>query len=197
MHDRGITSHMTLSLGLFTTALLATGLMRLGEVAVSARRMRQRPEAVLAEPALFPAMALLHVGLIVLPLAEVFVLERPFSWLTAGPALGLLVGATALRVWTLKTIGISWNVRVVRPEPDRIATTGPYRWIRHPNYLVVILEILALPMLHGAWLAAALLTVANAAVLARRIRNEERVLATVPAWEETMAQRSRLIPGIF
>ena len=63
--------------------------------------------------------------------------------------------------------------------------------------LLMISGIMALPMLHGAWLAAALLTVANAMVLARRIRNEERVLATVPAWEEAMAQRSRLIPGIF
>lgn len=188
---------MTLPLGLFIAALLATGLMRLGEVVVSARRMQRRPDAVLAEPALFPAMALLHVGLIALPIVEVLALDRTFSWISAAPAVAILLCATALRVWTLKTIGVSWNVRVVRPEPDRIATTGPYRFIRHPNYLVVILEILALPLLHGAWLAAGILTIANALVLTRRIANEERVLETIPEWSLAMANRARLIPGIF
>ena len=100
-------------------------------------------------------------------------------------------------MWTLRTIGRSWNVRVVQPEGDAIATTGPYRWIRHPNYLVVILEIAALPLVHSAWLAALGLTALNGFVLFHRIRTEEASLMEVPAWREAMADRTRLIPGIF
>jgi methyltransferase len=182
---------------LFCAALLATGAMRLVELAVSVRRMRARPEAVVDEPRLFPAMALLHTSLVALPIAEVVLLERPFTWGLGGPALVLLVGATLLRVWTLRTIGRAWNVRVVAPDDDMVVTTGPYRFIRHPNYLVVILEIAALPLLHGAWLSALALSALNAAVLAVRIRTEEATLTRVPAWREAMADRARLIPGVF
>jgi methyltransferase len=179
----------------FAALLLATGAMRLVELAVSRRRMRARPDAVVAEPWLFPAMAALHVGLVFAPIAEVAWFDRPVvPWLTAAAG-SVLVAATALRVWTLKTIGRSWNVRVVAPQT--IATTGPYRWIRHPNYLVVILEIASLPLLHDAWISSIALSLCNAAVLWRRIRTEERTLSAIPAWAEAMRGKARLIPGIL
>lgn len=181
----------------FVGALAATGLMRLGEVVVSVRRMRERPDDVIAEPWLFPWMVVLHVGLVFAPLAEVLLLDRPVLPPLTALAVGVLLAATALRVWTLSTIGYAWNVRVVEPPADRIATTGPYRFIRHPNYLVVILEIAALPLLHTAWIAALGLSALNAVVLAHRIRTEEAVLARNPAWLEAFADRARLVPGIF
>lgn len=76
-------------------------------------------------------------------------------------------------------------------------TTGPYRWIRHPNYLCVILEIAALPLLHSAWLSALGLSALNACVLAFRIRTEERLLTEVPGWREAFADRARFVPGLF
>jgi methyltransferase len=179
----------------FAVLLAATGLMRLAELVVSVRRMRRQPADVVAEPGLFPAMALLHLGLVTLPLAEVLLLDRPFRPAVGGPALAALALATALRVWTLRAIGGAWNVRVVRP--GAVATTGPYRWIRHPNYLVVVIEIAALPLVHSAWLAALWLSVANALVLGRRIRTEEAALATVPEWVAAMGPKYRFIPGIF
>ena len=182
---------------LFIVLLLGTGAMRLGELAVSIRRMRARPDDVVSEPRLFPVMALLHGGLVFAPLVEVWVLERPVVMPLAVGALGLFGLATVLRVWTLSTIGIAWNVRVVRPPADAIATGGPYRWIRHPNYLVVILEILALPLIHTAVVSAVALSALNAAVLWHRIRTEEAVLMEVPAWREAFADRARLIPGIL
>ncbi|MEQ1508667.1 MAG: isoprenylcysteine carboxylmethyltransferase family protein, partial [Myxococcota bacterium] len=166
----------------FAVALGATGVMRLVELAVSVRRSRARPDAVVAEGALFPAMAALHAGLVVAPLVEVVALDRPFvPWLFA-VAVAVLAVATALRIWTLATLGRVWNVRVVPPPPDAVVTTGPYRYIRHPNYLCVILEIAALPLLHDAWLSAIGLTLWNAAVLAVRIPTEERALSALPAW---------------
>ncbi len=188
---------MSAPLVVFALVLATTGLMRLVELVVSVRRIRARPDDLVAEPRLFPAMAGLHVGLVALPLVEVLVLDPAFSWAVAGPALGVLLAATALRVWTLRTIGRAWNVRVVRPEPGTVVTSGPYRYIRHPNYLCVILEIAALPLLHTAWLSAIGLSLLNAAVLAVRIRTEEAALTRIDAWREAFAKRARLIPGLF
>ena len=179
----------------FAALLGATGVMRLIELLVSRARMRTRREYVVAEPRLFPLMALLHTGLVVNPVVEVLLLDRPFNVPIAVGAALVLILATALRIWTLKTIGKAWNVRVV--APISIATTGPYRWIRHPNYLVVILEIAALPLIHGAWLSALSLSILNAFVLFIRIRTEETTLAKNDAWLRAMKDKKRLIPGIF
>lgn len=188
---------MTMWYGAFLVLLALTGLMRLVEMGVSAARMARRREAVVSEPWLFPLMAVLHTGLVFLPALEVWWLGVPFRPWLAIAAGAVLVAATGLRVWTLYTIGGAWNVRVVVPDDIRIATTGPYRFIRHPNYLVVILEIAALPMLHGAWLSAIGLTLLNAFVLLHRIRTEEAALSAIPAWREAMADRARLVPGVF
>lgn len=186
---------MTAPFAVFAALLGATGLMRLVELAVSVRRMRARPDAVVGEPWLFPLMALLHTGLVVAPLAEVLALGRPFVPAVAAGAGAVLIVATALRVWTLRTLGRSWNVRVVTPEV--IVTDGPYRYVRHPNYLVVGLEIAALPLVHTAWLAAIGLSALNALVLYHRIRTEEAALSRIPAWRDAMADRKRLIPGVW
>ena len=181
----------------FGLLLTGTAAMRLGEVAVSVRRMRARPGAVVAEPALFPAMVVLHTAFVALPIVEVIALGRPFVPWLGGLSVGMFVVACALRVWTLSTIGRAWNVRVVVPEPDAIATTGPYRWIRHPNYLVVILEIAFLPLVHTAWLSAIALTLLNAVVLFVRIRTEEAALSAIPAWRAAMGPKARFVPGVF
>ncbi len=183
--------------GAFAGLLLATGVLRLVEIAVSVRRIRKRPDALVPEPWLFPLMVALHVGLVLGPLAEVLSLERtvvPALAIGAGTVLLLAVG---LRVWTLRTIGRSWNVRVVVPPADGIVTTGPYAWIRHPNYLAVIFEIATLPLLHTAWISCLTLSSINAFVLFHRIRTEEAQLEGLEEWRRTMADRPRLVPGLF
>lgn len=181
----------------FAILLGLTGVMRVVELVVSRMRMARKPQDVVSEPWLFPLMVVLHTGLVTLPLAEVWLLHVPFRLWLCLAAGGVLVAATALRVWTLWTIGGAWNVRVVRPEGAQIATTGPYRWIRHPNYLVVVLEIAALPLLHGAVGSALFLTALNAIVLYNRIRTEEAMLQQVPEWVDAMGDRARLLPGVF
>jgi methyltransferase len=74
---------------------------------------------------------------------------------------------------------------------------GPYRWIRHPNYLAVVVEILALPLAGGAWLSALGLSALDAVVLFDRIRDEERLLREVPGYEEAFGRKARFIPRIF
>ena len=182
---------------LFAGLLLATAILRLVELAVSLRRIRRHPDRLVAEPWLFPLMALLHTGLVLAPAAEVLWLDRPFVPVLAAIAASVLLPAVVLRVWMLRTIGRAWNVRVVRPPNDAIVTGGPYRFIRHPNYLALILEIGALPLLHAAWLSCLVLSALNALVLYFRIRVEEAELLRIPAWRQAMRHRARLIPGIF
>lgn len=188
---------MSLPLLFFALLLLGTGVMRIIELVLSLRRIASRREALVPEPALFPAMVVLHTGLVALPLFEVWVLQRPFLPMLAACALLVLLFATILRIWTLYTIGAVWNVRVLPPPPDAVVTGGPYRYLRHPNYLCVILEIAALPLVHTAVLSAVALTVLDGVVLFSRIRTEERALMQIPAWREAFADRARLLPKIF
>ncbi len=181
----------------FLAVIALVALQRLGELVVSARRLRARGEALVAEPGLFPFMVAVHVGLLVAPPLEVIALERPFVPALAAAAAGVLVGATALRVWTLRSLGRAWNVRVVVPEEGAVVTSGPYAWIRHPNYLVVVLELASIPLLHTAWMSALALSALNAVVLVRRIRTEEAALQQLPAWRAAMAGKKRLVPGVF
>jgi methyltransferase len=140
-------------------------------------------------------MVALHVALFAAPLCEVAALRRrpraPLLWV------GVLGGATALRWWSIRTLGAAWNVRAIVPSDLRPVTAGPYRFVRHPNYLAVALEFLALPMAGGAWLSALVLSALNGLVLWDRIREEERLLAGRPGYEEAFRGRARFIPGIF
>jgi methyltransferase len=78
-----------------------------------------------------------------------------------------------------------------------VITDGPFRWIRHPNYLGVFVELIALPLVHTAWITAAVATAANVFVLRNRLRVEERLLEAVPAYRATMAGKPRFLPRIF
>jgi methyltransferase len=190
-------SELGTSFWAFALLFAAVGVLRVLELVVSARRTQQRQQKLVSEPALFPAMVLLHVGLLTAPCLEVWLGGRPLIPALAIASGVVLVLATALRVATLRALGRAWNVRVVVPAETAVVTDGPYRWIRHPNYLVVILEILALPLIHTAWVSALALSLLNAVILWRRIRTEEAALSELPAWREAMADRKRLIPGVF
>ena len=176
-------------LGLFTAARL----IELGTSALRAREARAaRGARVVAEP-WWPALVGLHafvlggsfVGALLRGAAPP---PRALLW----PALVLLAIATALRAWLLYTLRGDWNVRVI--DPGRIVTTGPYRFIRHPNYLAVILEVAALPVIASAYEVAVIGTVLNAWLLSRRIPLEEQVLARHARYREVMMRRHRFLP---
>ena len=176
---------------LLVVVLVLTALLRLNELRVSSARRRDR--AVPSE-AIYPLMVLVHVALFVLTPLEVLLLDRPFLPALAAVAMLVLAGAVALRVWVLRSLGSAWNVRVVRP--DHIVSSGPYALVRHPNYVVVVLELLAIPLIHTAWITAAALSVLNWVVLAVRIRGEERVLFDIPEYRKAMSGVPRFIPTL-
>jgi methyltransferase len=126
----------------------------------------------------YPAMVLLHTGLLVGCLVEVPLAHRPFLPWLGWPMLALLVASHALRWWCIASLGRRWTTRVVVLPGEPLVTRGPYRWLRHPNYVAVALEGVALPLVHTAWVTAVLFTVLNAVLLLGfRIPTEERALA--------------------
>jgi methyltransferase len=125
-------------------------------------------------------MVVLHIALLVGCLAEVHALDRPFVGWLGWPMLAVVVVAQALRWWCIATLGSQWNTRVVVVPGLSLVDRGPYRWLRHPNYVAVVAEGVALPLVHDAWLTALVFTVLNAVLLSVRIPCENRLLAVAP-----------------
>ena len=175
-----------------TILVLANGAQRLVELRISARNRARLGRAEQASPSTYPAMVATHFALF-----AVCVWRRPGRRVPRSVEIGALAGlaaATGLRLWVIRTLGASWNVTAhVSPDID-VATAGPYRWVRHPNYVAVGLEFLCLPLAVGAVPEAVLLSLANAAVLVPRIRAEERLLDGVPGYVEAFAGVPRFIP---
>jgi methyltransferase len=131
----------------------------------------------------YPVMVALHSALLVGAPLEVVLLDRPLLPVLAVSMLLLLVAAHALRWWCITSLGPQWNTRVVVVPGLPLVTRGPYRFLRHPNYVAVVAEGIALPLVHGAWVTAVLFTVANLLLLRVRIRVEEAALAELAAPE--------------
>ncbi len=125
----------------------------------------------------YPTMVVLHTALLVGCVAEVALLDRPFLPALGWPMLAVVLGAQVLRWWCISTLGRQWNTRVVVVPGAPRVTGGPYRLLSHPNYVAVIAEGIALPLVHSAWITACVFTVLNAALLATRIRTENTALA--------------------
>jgi methyltransferase len=125
----------------------------------------------------YPVMVVLHTGLLVGCLAEVIWLHRPFLPALGWPMLVIVVAAQVLRWWCITTLGRQWNTRVVVVPGAPRVSGGPYRVIPHPNYVAVIAEGVALPLVHTAWITALVFTVLNAALLTTRITTENNALA--------------------
>ncbi len=128
----------------------------------------------------YPVMVVLHAGFLIAMLVEA-VVRRPVvpAWL-AWSMLALVVAAQGLRWWCIATLGRRWTTRVIVLPGRPPVRSGPYRWLTHPNYLAVVVEGVALPLVHACWMTAAAFTLANAALLTVRIRAENAALATLP-----------------
>ncbi|MFA3875710.1 isoprenylcysteine carboxyl methyltransferase family protein [Streptomyces sp. MMCC 100] len=125
----------------------------------------------------YPVMVALHTGLLVCCLLEPLLADRPFLSALAWPMLALALLAQALRWWCIASLGPYWNTRVIVVPGARLIGAGPYRFLRHPNYVAVVVEVAALPLVHSAWLTAAVFTVANSMLLTVRLRCENTALA--------------------
>ncbi len=137
-------------------------------------------------------MAAFHAVFLAACAVEVVGLGRPFPGGIGWVALCAALGAQALRYWAIWALGDRWSTRIVLVPGESPVTRGPYRWVRHPNYLAVIVEMAAVPLIHGAWLTALAFSAGNAALLCVRIRAEERALGE--SYAHAFADRRRFVP---
>jgi len=171
------------SLQWYVALVLLVGVERLAELVVSRRNAAWSMARGGREygGGHYPAMVVLHTGLLVGAVAEVALADRPFLPWLGWPMLAVVLAAQGLRWWCITTLGHRWNTRVIVVPGLPLVASGPYAWLRHPNYVAVVAEGLALPLVHSAWVSALVFTVLNAALLRVRIRIEDNALRALDA----------------
>ncbi|TDD17319.1 hypothetical protein E1218_28160 [Kribbella turkmenica] len=162
----------------YVVLVVLVGLERVAELVVSLRNARWSfaQGGVESGRGHYPFMVVLHTGLLAGCLVEAA--HRPFI-----PALGWTMFAVVLlsqglRWWCITVLGRQWNTRVIVVPGLHLVARGPYRWLRHPNYVAVVAEGIALPLVHTAWITALVFTLLNIPLLAVRIRAEEAALTS-------------------
>jgi methyltransferase len=159
-----------LTLSIIILALVT--LQRLGELWLSNRNTRRLLATGAHEVGAshYPLIVALHA----LWLAALwwFATSRPVD----GFWLAIFVLIEVARIWVLASLGRRWTTRIIVLPQAPLVRRGPYRWVNHPNYLVVIAEIAVLPLVFGLWQIALIFSLLNAAVLTVRIRQENRAL---------------------
>jgi len=179
----------------FSVVLVAVILQRLGELVVAARNARwmQALGGYEVGATHYKWIVLVHAGFFLSLFAETVGRGHWHATPYILPS-ALFLLAQLLRIWCLLSLGKFWNTRIyILPGSDPVVR-GPYRFLRHPNYVTVALELLALPLAFGAWYTACTFTLLNAAVLRIRIAAEEQALAEATGYAETFASRSRFLP---
>jgi methyltransferase len=162
-----------MTLGWIHLVVALVAVQRVIELAIAERNTRHLMAAGAVEHGRdqYPVIVLLHVAWLAM-LAVTVPAEQPPNW----PLLTLFLVLQSARVWVIATLGSYWTTRVITLADAPLVTTGPYRWCRHPNYVIVALEIAILPLAFDAWQVALLFSVANAALLMHRVRIEDAAL---------------------
>ena len=190
---------MDLSVIAFLGLLVAVAVLRIVELQISRRHQREmiaRGAAKVDEPR-FRWMVVLHTAVLLGSGLEVVFLRRPFIPILAACMFLIFLAANAVRWWVIRTMGKHWNVQVMDSARLGVVTSGPFRYVRHPNYAAVFAEMLALPLIHTAWISAVAGSLAHVAVLSQRLSTEERVLLANPEYQATMGNKPRFLPGVF
>jgi methyltransferase len=174
------------------TLTAALGAQRVLELGWSARNLARSGSGPRASAETFPLMVGVNLALFVTCALR---RRRPTPpALVEAAALAGLAGAVGLRLWSIQSLGEAWNVQAQVPEHTAVVTRGPYRWVRHPNYVAVALEFACLPVAVGAYREALLLSAGNATVLVPRIRAEEALLDRLPGYRDAFAGVPRFLP---
>lgn len=168
----------------YAALILAVGAERIAELVVARRHAAWAfaHGGIESGRRHYPAMVALHAGLLVACLVEAFAGGRQFIPWLGWMAFGLVVAAQALRWWCIAALGNLWNTRIIIVPGSMLVRSGPYRLLRHPNYVAVAVEGAALPLVHSAWITAVAFTGLNAILLLGfRIPAEERALRALEA----------------
>jgi methyltransferase len=172
---------LTVSVMLFIGLILATGAERIYELVVSTRnaKLAFKSGGIEYGHGHLPFMIALHTGLLAGAIIEVIFFDRQFLGSPGWIFLAIAIGCQSARYWFIWALGSQWNTRVIVIPGAQLVRKGPYSlpWLRHPNYWVVAIEGIALPMVHSAWITATIFTALNAALLLGfRIPTENKAL---------------------
>ncbi|NJM66116.1 MAG: isoprenylcysteine carboxyl methyltransferase [Acaryochloris sp. RU_4_1] len=181
---------------IFTGIVIAVIIQRILELRISQRHAAK----ILAQGGqkhhdnFLPWVKGLQVSWFVVMLLEVWLLNRPLVWgLAAIALLGTLAGQI-LRYLSMRALGWRWTLPIITLPGAGVVDTGIYRYLRHPNWLGVILEILAVPLIHSAYLSAIVFSIANAFLLAKRVVAEEQALSLSDShYQSLFADRPRFL----
>jgi methyltransferase len=190
---------MELSTIAYLGLLLVVSVLRVYELRISRRHQREMVArgAEKVEDPRFRWMVLLHTSVLVGAALEVVFLHRPFYPIFAAVCFAVFLAANVVRWWVIRTLGEHWNVQVMNSTGMGVVTGGPFRYVRHPNYAAVFVEMLALPLMHCAWITAFAGSAAHVFVLSQRLATEERVLFSDARYREAMSGKPRFVPGLF
>ncbi|MGD9960567.1 isoprenylcysteine carboxyl methyltransferase family protein [Nocardioides sp.] len=171
------------SLIAFTVLVAFVGLERVAELVVSKRTSAWSLALGGTESGRghYPVMVVLHTGLLVGALVEAWWRRPEVPAALAWSMLVLVIASQALRWWCITTLGRRWNTRVIVVPGLPLVASGPYRFFSHPNYVAVVVEGVALPLVHASWVTALVFTLANAVLLGVRLRVENAALRAVTA----------------
>ncbi len=192
-----VNANPPISLIVYILAIGLVGLERLYELRLSNANARWAfsQGAIETGQRHYRVMTLMHTAFLVACVAEPVLLSRPFSLLGGSLFAGLALSAQGLRYWAISTLGKRWNTRIIALPQLEPVSGGPYRYLRHPNYVAVVLELFALPMIHGGFVTALVFSAFNAALLTVRIKAEE--VAQGGKYQVAFAQRARFVPSLF
>ena len=190
---------MAITVIAFLGLLLAVGALRIVELQISKRHQKQIVAdggSKVTDPK-FLWMILLHTLVLIGAAVEVVFLHRPFIPWLAAISFVLFIVANVIRWWVIRTLGAHWNVQVMDSTKLGVITTGPFAYVRHPNYAAVFLEMFFLPLIHTAWITAIAGSLAHIIVLSQRLATEEKVLFSDPDYRAAMSTKPRFVPGLF
>jgi methyltransferase len=179
--------------------LIVVALLRIYELQISRQHQQEmvsQGASKVVDPR-FRWMVALHTGVLVGAACEVIFLHRPFIPILATVCFVIFLAANAVRWWVIRTLGEHWNVQVMNSTSLGVITTGPFRYVRHPNYAAVFVEMLVLPLIHTAWITAIAGSLAHILVLSQRLATEEKVLFSDAHYREAMTSKPRFLPGLF
>lgn len=166
----------------FTILLVIVAIERIVELVISKRNLRWSfaQGGIEFGRSHYKYMVAIHVFLLGGSLIEVWLFRPTLTPTLSWMMFLLAIASQALRWWCISSLGKRWNTLVVIIPGKPLSKAGPYRFFKHPNYMAVIIEGFALPMVGSAWRTAAIFTILNAAVLTARVRSENAALATLP-----------------
>ena len=179
--------------------LVLVGIERIVEVGISRRnqdKLKLQGVRKVHEPH-FRWLVLFHAAVLLAAGAEVLFLHRPLIPALAVPMAAIFILSNVLRYWVIGLLAGLWNIQIMDSANIGVVTSGPYHWIRHPNYVGVVMEVFSLPMIHTAWITAIVGTSLYMEILRRRLKIEDHVLMSNPAYREAMGAKPRFFPRLF